>query len=83
MTPDEKECLNCGAPIVVDNSKDAFKARFRTFTKYAMYGTAILTLASIFVNVGVPFVLNISVTIILFLVQNSAQEMMMDQNDKK
>ncbi len=83
MTPAETECLNCGAPIHVDTRKDDFKARFRTGIKYFMYGSAILTLASIFVDVGVPFVMGISVTIVLFLVQNSAQEMLIDQEEKK
>lgn len=83
MTPDEKECLNCGAPIHVDTRKDDFKARFRTVIKYFMYGAAILTLASLFVDVGVPFVMGISVTIVLFLVLSSAQEMLIDQDEKK
>jgi hypothetical protein len=83
MTPTETVCLACGAPVQVDTRADDYKARFRTGIKYFMFGTAALSLASLFVDTGVPFVVGISVTIVLFLVQNSAQEMLIDADDTK
>lgn len=83
MTPDETVCLNCGNPLVVDTRKDDFKKRFGIVIKYFMFGAAGLTALSLFVNVGVPFIVNVSVTVVLFLVQNSAKEMMIDQEEKK
>jgi hypothetical protein len=73
MIPSETVCLTCGAPVEVDTRKDEFKARFRTTIKWFMFLTAGMTALSLFMDVGVPFMVNVSVTVVLFLVQNSAR----------
>ncbi len=80
MTQDEKECLTCGAVIEEKRSKSDAKSKFRTIIKYIMYLSAAMSLASLFVNVGVSFMTCISVTIVQFLALSSANEMLIDRD---
>jgi hypothetical protein len=82
MTPTETECLNCGATIEVKTAKDTAKAKFRSVIKLLMYASAAMAAASLFVNVGPSFMTCMCVTIVLFLVLNSAEEMLIGNNKK-
>ena len=79
MIPTETECLNCGNKVQNNRPKSDAKSRFRTTIKYLTFGCAGLTLASLFVSVGPSFPTCASVTVVLFLVLSSAQEMLMDR----
>ena len=79
MTSAELECLNCGNKIQDNRPKSDAKSRFRTAIKYATFACAALTVASLFVTVGPSFATCASVTVVLFLVLSSAQEMLIDR----
>lgn len=79
MTPTETECLNCGATIEVKTAKDTAKAKFRSIIKFLTMASFAMAIASIFVEVGPSFMTCICVTIVLFLVLNSAEDMLIDR----
>ena len=81
MTPTELECLNCGATIEVKTAKDAAAAKFRSIIKLLAMASGIMAIASLFVNVGPSFITCLCVTIVLFLVLNSAEEMLIGSNN--
>lgn len=82
MTPTETECLNCGATIEVKTAKDDAKARFKTVIKLMMYASAAMSVASLFVNVGPSFITCACVTVVLFLVLSSAEDMLIGNTKK-
>ncbi len=79
MTATETECLNCGNKVQDNRPKSDAKTRFRTAIKYLTFGCAGLTIASLFVSVGPSFATCASVTVVLFLVLSSAEEMLIDR----
>lgn len=81
MTPQEITCLACGATIKVEPKSDV-RTKFRTLIKGFLLASAGLTIASLFVDVGASFTMCVSVTIVLFLVLNSAQDMLIDREKK-
>lgn len=79
MTTHETECLNCGGKVQGKPKSDA-RSRFRTAIKLLVIACAALTVASLFVSVGPSFATCASVTVVLFLVLNSAEEMLIDRD---
>lgn len=80
MTVQESECLNCGSKVQDNKPKSDARSRFRTVIKVLVFGCAALTVASLFVSVGPSFATCASVTVVLFLVLNSAEEMLIDRD---
>ena len=79
MTPTETECLNCGAVLEVKTAKDTAKAKFRSIIKLLAFASGAMAIASVFVDVGASFMTCMCVTIVLFLVLNSAEDMLIDR----
>jgi hypothetical protein len=82
MTPTETECLTCGATIEVKTAKDTAKAKFRSIIKLLALVSGAMAIASLFVNVGPSFMTCLCVTIVLFLVLNSAEDMLIGNTKK-
>ena len=82
MTKDEKECLACGSSVV-EPPKSDFSTRGRAFIKYFFYFSAALTLLSLLTPYGPPLLTSLCVTIVLFLVRSSWNEMLVDRSEKK
>lgn len=80
MTAQETECLSCGGKIQNNKPKSDARSRFRTGIKLLAFACSALTIASLFVSVGPSFATCASVTIVLFLVLNSAEEMLIDRD---
>ncbi|MEO8096494.1 MAG: hypothetical protein ABI811_02250 [Acidobacteriota bacterium] len=79
MTPTETVCISCGSAVQDNKPKSDAKTRFRTGIKFFMFGSAGLTLASLFVSVGPSFATCAAVTVVLFLAKSSAEEMLIDR----
>jgi len=81
MTMEEKECLACGT-AVPEPPKSDFRTRGRTFVKYFFLFSAVWTLISLFTPYGGSFMGSMCVTIVLFLVRSSWNEMLLDRDQK-
>src|ERR1017187_4984829 len=76
LQKDETTCYVCGTAVPVQTNQVTLRERFRSGVKIAFYGSAILTVASIFVSDYTPsFVKCLTSTIILLLVKSSADQM--------
>jgi hypothetical protein len=76
----ELECYNCGASATVkDSAQTVFGKRFRSFLNVAFFASALMTVASLFVDFMPPFMRCLMLTFILLLIRSSAGQMM----DKK
>lgn len=73
LMPQEKECFTCGSAVPEKNSKPAFSERFQTVVKVLFIGSAIMTAASLFMDIS--FLKCFAATVVLFLVKNSADNM--------
>ena len=71
----EKACYACGAQVPVVNPKASLNQRFALVIKIVMYASAALTVASLFVT-GLSFMKSSAVTLVLFIVKSSADEML-------
>ena len=81
MTKDEKECLSCGS-AVAEPPKSDFSTRGRAIVKYFFLFSAVLTVISLLTPWGPPFMTSLCVTIVLFLVRSSWNEMLVDREKK-
>jgi len=79
MTPTEKKCLNCGGLVPDDKPKFDGKARFLQVIGYFMKACIVLTVVSLFMNVGPSFMTCAIMTVVLGLVKSSMSEMMIDR----
>ena len=76
----ELECYNCGASVILRETRQTvFGKRFASFLTVAFFASALLTLASLFVDFTPPFMRCLMLTLILLLIRSSAVQMM----DKK
>jgi hypothetical protein len=73
---DEAVCFVCGTAVPVVTNKVALRERFRTGVKLGFYGSAGLTVLSLFLSDYTPsFVKCLTSTVILLLVKSSADQM--------
>lgn len=79
MTQTEKQCLNCGGLVPDDKPKFDSKARFLQGIGYFMKGCAVITVLSLFMNIGPSFMTCAIMTVVLGLVKSSMSEMMIDR----
>ena len=82
MTPTEKVCISCGTAVKEDKPKFDTKVVFFGFIKYFMYACMGLTVLSLFMSVGPSFMTCAIMTLVLGLVRTSADEMMIDREEK-
>jgi hypothetical protein len=76
----EVHCYACGALLKArETGQTVFGKRFATFLTIAFGASALLTLASIFVDFTPPFMRCLMLTFILLVIRSSAVQMM----DKK
>jgi hypothetical protein len=76
LRSDEAACYICGTVVPVETSAAVMKQRFRAGVKFGFYGSAVLTVASLFVSDYTPsFVKCLTATVILLLVKSSADQM--------
>jgi len=76
LQKDEIKCYICGTAVKVDTSQETMKERFCTGVKFAFYGSAILTVASLVLSDYTPsFAKCLASTVILLLVKSSADQM--------
>lgn len=78
MTPDEVECINCGARAKPDTTNATRGQRFRKAIKFFFLFSAGLSAVSLLTPWGPPFMTSICVTFVLLLVKSSADEMIKD-----
>jgi hypothetical protein len=78
---DEKQCLVCGA-AQVEPPKSDFSTRGRVLIKWFFLFSAALTLISLLTPWGGSFITWLCVTIVLFLVRSSWNEMLVDREDR-
>ena len=79
MTNAETQCLSCGQIVQDNKPKSDAKSRFRTGIKYFMFFCGGLSIVSLFVDVGPSFPVCASMTLLLGLIQSSAEEMLIDR----
>jgi len=73
-------CYSCGTPVEErETTQTVFGKRFKLFLTVAFGASALLTLASIFVDFTPPFMRCLMLTFILLLIRSSAAQML----DKK
>lgn len=73
----EVACYNCGAPVqIVDTPQTLFVKRFVSFLNVAFFGSAILTVVSLFTDFTPPFMRCLMLTLILLVIRSSATQMM-------
>ena len=72
---DITKCFMCGTNVGPDKSQVTYQQRFCSFVKFALIFSSILTVASIFTNFVPSFTKCMVATMILGLVNNSAQQM--------
>ena len=78
----ELVCYNCGATVKVQETRQTiFGKRFLSFMNVAFIASALLTVASIFVDFTPPFLRCMSLTSILLLIRSSAAQMMEKKKD--
>jgi hypothetical protein len=78
----ELACYSCGAPVQVPvSAQSMFGKRFAMFLTLAFGASALLTLASLFVDFTPPFMRCLSLTLILLLIRSSAVQMMDKKRD--
>ena len=82
MTQDEKTCLACGASVV-EAPKSDFSTKGRMIIKYFFLFSAALTVISLLTPWGPPLMTSFCVTVVLFLVRSSWNEMLVDRDEKK
>ena len=75
LTRTETSCFTCGSAVPAKNPKPAFGDRFQTAVKFLFIGSGIMTVTSVFTNLGPSFVKCFAATVILFLVKSSADHM--------
>jgi hypothetical protein len=76
LQKEETTCFVCGSAVPVETNKVALRERFRSAVKLAFYGSAVLTVASLFLSDYTPsFVKCLISTVILLLVKSSADQM--------
>src|SRR5947209_4481377 len=71
----ETTCFVCGSAVPEEHPKTPFRERLRTMIKIAFFGSALLTIASLFTDLGPSFVKCFGATVILLFVKNSADQM--------
>jgi len=79
MTNAETHCLSCGQIVQDTKPKSDVRTRFRTGIKYFMFFCGALSIVSLFVDVGPSFAVCASITLLLGLIQSSAEEMLIDR----
>ena len=82
MTPDESHCLNCGSSATREDPRLNLRLRCRAGVKWMLIVSALMTVVSLVTSYGPPFITSCAVTVVLFLVKTSADEMLFD-HDKK
>lgn len=75
LTPQETVCPSCGALAKPNVEKTGIKYRFRTAVKIFFLISAAMTVVALLTPWGPPFATCIAVTLVLFLVKNSLDEM--------
>lgn len=81
MTKEERVCLICGASQV-EPPKSDFRTRGRTLIKWFSLFSAALTVVSLLTPWGGSSVTWLCVTMVLFLVRSSWNEMVADREDR-
>lgn len=73
----ETRCYACGSQIKSDDgAKAAFAKKFATIIKLAFFGSAALTIASLFFEFTPSFMKCLTTTLILLFVKSSADAML-------
>lgn len=76
LRSNEVTCYVCGTAVPVVSKATAMKERFCSGVKFAFYGSAALTVASLFLSDYTPsFVKCLVATVILHFVKSSADQM--------
>jgi hypothetical protein len=76
LKKEETACFACGAPVKRESSRTTFGKRFATVLKFAFFGSAILTVASLFFDATPSFWKCITATLVLLLAKSSADQML-------
>ncbi len=76
---DETSCFICGTPVPPAVKKTTLADRFRTFTKVAFLLSSALTVASLFFSFTPSFTKCVVATLVLSLVNRSAEQMRQSQ----
>jgi hypothetical protein len=75
MTKTETTCLGCGSELEVETRTDRIGGRFRVVIKILFLASAVLTIASLFVDATPPFSRCAITTLVLLVVMSSANQM--------
>jgi hypothetical protein len=76
LKKDEAVCFACGAPVKRESGRTAFGKRFATVLKFALFASAMLTVASLFFDATPSFWKCITATLVLLLAKSSADQML-------
>ena len=77
LKPDEKECWSCGAAVVQkESARSIFGTRFASLITILFFASAVLTVASLFIDATPPFWKCLITTVVLLFVRSSAGQML-------